>query len=492
MTRKTKIIFINPPQSVREGDHVGLKFPLGFLYMAGTLEEDGFAVRIVDSPVYWEQRSPGDEPGLVKVGLPPGEILRQVEEFQPDIVGVSCAYTSLESDSFEIIDRIKERWPDKLLVVGGAHASANPAHVLRNPHINLVAIGEGEYIIREIARRVEAGVPWTDVKGTARMAAGRFQANPRQEYIEDLDALRPAWHLLDMERYFRHPDNAYATMRPRSVDIISSRGCPGRCVFCSIHTVWGRKWRARTPANVVDEIEMLCRRYGARQFRFQDDNLTLNKKRIEEICDEIVRRGLDIRWDTPNGVAIWTLDEEILRNMRRAGCYRVTFGVESACGDIQQYIGKIVPLEKLNRIIEFCHRIHLWVCATFIVGFPHETREQVEETARYITQAGINFPFVYAAQPWLGTRMYDDFASHGLLADVVNRASHASHTRYRTLHFSSEELNAVIAGIRRDFFRHKLRAYLNPRRFHHEFLSKIRSWEDLVYVVRMFRSALWS
>ena len=488
--KRIKILFINPPQSANPKDKfTNHKLPLGFLYMAGVLEKNGFEVKILDCPLYYKFKRKINK-DTIRIGLLPKQIKQEIQEFNPDIIGVSCSFTMYEADAFEVIDLIKTNFKDKLIVVGGAHSSANPKFVLRNKKIDLVVIGEGENTILEIAQKYNKNQKLTNIKGTALRTGNKIKINKPREYIQDLDSLKPAWHLIDMQSYFNHPDNSIATMRKNSVDIVSSRGCPGNCVFCSIHTVWGRKWRARTPKNVVDEIEFLCKKYGAKQFRFQDDNLTLNKKRILKICDEIIKRKLDIKWDTPNGVALWALDKEILSKMKKAGCYRVTFGVESGCKNTQKYIGKVINLDYINEMVNFCHKIGLWVCSTFIMGFPNETKEEIEQTRKFILSSKINFPFIYIAQPYQGTRMYEDFKQKGLIKDFA-KLSNIKNTRYNTLYLKSKELNNILADTYKQFYFQKIKSYLNPFIFYSEFFSKIRSFEDLKYTLRMIKAVIF-
>ena len=491
MPTRKKILFIEPSRSApREDTHINIKLPLGFLYMAGVLEKNSFEVKILDCPLYCRVRRKTSDT-TVRIGHTPKQLVDIIKNHEPDIVGVSCAYTMYESDSFEVINTIKSKFKDVLLVVGGAHSSANPEYVLRNKNIDIVVIGEGEETMLEIAKRYSAGGALDNINGTAVMAGNAMKINEPRAYIEDLDVLKPAWHLIDLQTYFNHPDNSFATMRRNAVDIITSRGCPGNCVFCSIHTVWGRKWRGRTPLNVVDELEMLQKKYGAKQFRFQDDNLTLSKDRIIAVCNEIVRRKLDIKWDTPNGIAIWTLNEDVLLKMKQAGCYRITFGIESGCKKTQKYVGKVVNLDRINRIIDYCHKIGLWVCATFIIGFPEETREDIHETEDYILSSKINFPFIYSAQPLQGTRMYTDFKKHNLIKNDFIDFSQMGDTKYDTLHMKAAELNQIRQRLYKKFYMRKTVSYLNPERAYREFLSKIRSIEDLKYVLRMAKAVLF-
>jgi anaerobic magnesium-protoporphyrin IX monomethyl ester cyclase len=246
---KAKVLFINPPQSISSNlKYNNVKFPLGFLYMGGVLERNGFQVKILDCPIYYKKRRAIND-NTVKIGTSPEEIGEFIKEYMPDIVGISCSYTAYKSDSFETIDLVKriskETGRNILIVIGGAHTSANPEYVLRNKNIDIAVIGEGEETILEIAKKYKEG-KWSKIKGIAFRKNSRIKINPPRERIKDLDQIKAAWHLIDMNLYFVHPDNSLVTMRSPSVDIVTSRGCPGDCVFCSIRTVWGRKWIGRS------------------------------------------------------------------------------------------------------------------------------------------------------------------------------------------------------------------------------------------------------
>jgi molybdenum cofactor biosynthesis enzyme MoaA len=253
------------------------------------------------------------------------------------------------------------------------------------------------------------------------------------------------------------------------------------CAFCSVQTIWGRKWRAMSANNVVDQIEYLYKK-GVKHFRINDDNLTIDKKRIIAICDEIIKRKINIKWDTPSGVAMWALDEEVLTAMKKSGYYRITFGIESGSYDTLKYIGKNIDLDKARNIIATSHKLGLWTASFFIIGFPYETREDIQKTEDFIVNCGVNFPFVFIAQPYAGTKMYEDFKKIGCDVEAL---SNSTVSKYNTVNFKAEELNEFRKQIYIKFYKKKIWSYCNPITFYKEFLSKIRSLEDLKYTTKM-------
>lgn len=495
---RTKIMFVNPPQTNNINiKYNNIKFPLGFLYMGGILEKNGFQVKILDCPIYYKKRRKINSE-TVKIGLFPEDIEREIKNFRPDIVGVSCAYTAFESDSLETISLVKkiskEIKKEILVVVGGAHTSANPSYVLRNKEIDIAVIGEAEETLLEIANIYkQKDLLEEDLKkinGIGFRYKNKIKINLPRKRVTNLDNLNAAWHLIDMNLYFNHPDNSLVTLRSPSVDIMTSRGCPGNCVFCSIRTVWGRIWIGRSAKNVVDELEMLNKKYGARHFRIFDDNLTLDRNRILGICNEIIKRKLDIRWDTPNGVAFWTLDEDVLRKMKNAGCYRITFGIESCSKNTQKYIKKIADLQKIDHLINLCHKIGIWICATFIIGFPYETSKELEMTTNYIIHSRVNFAFLCIAQPYQGTDLYSDFKKESLIKEFQSDST-VLKSKYNTKYFTSDELNKIRVSTLRKFYVNRTISYLNPFILYRELLSKIRSFEDLKYITKNINNLMF-
>ena len=177
--------------------------------------------------------------------------------------------------------------------------------------------------------------------------------------------------------------------------------------------------------------------------------------------------------------------------MRAAGCYRLTFGIESGSPRTQKYIGKIVPEDKIRRLVRCCHRNRIWACGTFIIGFPDETLSDIRESERMILTCGINFAFIYIAQPLPGTRMIEDFRRLHLM-DAQRFGSMLGHSEYDTLHFKAPEINALLRDLYRKFYRRKALSYLNPLTLWREILCKLRTPEEWRYFLRMLANVLFS
>ena len=274
-------------------------------------------------------------------------------------------------------------------------------------------------------------------------------------------------------------------MRHPYTSIITSRGCPGVCVYCSIHSIWGHRWRGRSAKNVVDEIEYLIKEYGIKELRLQDDSASLNKKRMAEICNEIIKRKMDIKWTTPNGIAHWTLDKPLLRKMKKAGCYRITFGIESGNPEMRRWVGKPFSLEQAKELTKYANNLGFWTIATNIIGFPYETREQIEDTIKYAIDSDVDFALFFRLGPRPGTPVYEVFKKEGLLPKderVLYSESVACNTKY----IRGKDLFEIQNQAYSRFFRKRLINFLNPLRI----IRKIHNLEDLNYVLGMAQAGL--
>lgn len=494
LKKKPKTILIFPPSTVYFGDPTipAVTPPLGLAYLAAYLEKYRYPVAILDAVVEGKIRKYKKK---TVYGLSEKEILERIKKFAPDLVGIACMYTAYAGDAHRVAKIVKDYNPKIPVIFGGAHASIFPELILKDKNVDLVVLGEGELTILDLVRHLEAKKPLTELPGTvARIRKKIIRNNPRV-FIEDLDAIPfPAWHLMPMKTYIEAGDSDYAMRRPGMV-IISSRGCPGRCIYCSIHAVWGHTWRGRSSKNVADELEKLHQDYGIREFYFMDDSMGVSKPRLKEICQEIIQRKLDIRWTTPNGIAHWTLDEEVLDRMKAAGCYRITFGIESGNPETRRFIGKPYDLSQAERMIKYANKIGLWTICTNIIGFPDETREQIEDTIKFAIDSDTDLAIFYLLCPHPGTKAYEIFKEKGLVnfdyvfepkrgfksEDFAEIGRALAGRGVRTKYFSEEELREILTKAYRRFVLARCKSFLKPRRI----IQKIHSQEDLFYVSRI-------
>lgn len=306
-----------------------------------------------------------------------------------DCIGVSAMFTNHKDRANTFIGFIKENFPNIHLIVGGAHASTFPEEMAE--FADAVVIGEGEEVICDIVENRRKGII-------------------RAERIRDLDKLpMPAWDLMqkDLVEINRLSSKSPFLMRKPLAHIITSRGCPNACTFCAVKVAWGRQWIARSAKAVVDEIEYLYK-LGYREIHFNDDNCSINKERMYDICNLILAKGISIRIACPTGIHIGTLDKDLLRVMKRAGFYRLCFGIETGNPQMQIKIKKNIDLDKARRVIKDANDLGYWTAATFIFGFPGETPEQVKDTIDFAKTSGLDFPIFYNLIPQPKTEIYDE------------------------------------------------------------------------------------
>lgn len=495
-----KILLMNHPMTVYKPDltRPGVVPPLGLAYIASYLEANGdFKIKILDVIAEGARKPPYKDDNAIRYGLADDEISSRITLEDPDVVGISCMYTAYAHDAHRIGAVAKNVNPNIVTVMGGAHVSINPEMDIRDKNIDVAVVGEGEVTFLELVEKLESEKDTTSIRGTTVRVGEKIVRNEPRPYIDNLDSVPfPARHLLPMDFYFRAVAKSPFLMRKPATGMISSRGCPGNCAFCSIHSVWGHSWRGRSASNVVDEIEFLIDKYHIREVHFGDDNVAASRKRMEGICDEIIRRRLDIKWTTPNGISHWTLDQNLLKKMKKSGCYRLTFGIESGNIKTREFIGwkKSFDLGQAKEIIRYSNKIGLWTISTFILGFPYENAESINDTINFAIKSDVDFAAFYLLMPFPGTKVYDVFRKEGLVDFDVTISSekptiqqlselgaalaqNGSNTKY----FNRKQLREYLSLAYTTFVKARYKSFLNPLRL----LRKIRSIEDISYMLKI-------
>jgi anaerobic magnesium-protoporphyrin IX monomethyl ester cyclase len=472
-----RVCLINPPRiQPKAWGKPNVFPPIGLAYVAAVLEK-AHEVCIIDAPTEgWKNLQDLDR-ATYRVGLNNTEIADKVKRWSPDVVVIEIPFSGWAKTAFEVASTVKGINKDIITVLEGQHPSARPEDCLANPNVDFVVMGEPENAIFELVDALgKEKRNLKKIKGIGFVKNGVPVITSPQPLLEDLDSLPfPARHLLPMEEY-----NAAVKENPLRGEIskpwtimITSRGCPYDCVFCTHHIVWGRKWRGRSPENVVDELEQVIKTYHVKQIDFLDDNMTLDRKRMENICDLIVKRGLRIEWFTPNGVRADTLDEKLLKKMKRSGCKKIRVAPESGVQRVvDQVIKKNLDLRSVERAVVLCKKVGIKVGCFFVIGLIGETKEEIEETIKFaykLRQLGADSFIFSIATPVYGTRLYEQAKRGGFLRDCFSdEALAAAEPLIETPEFTADELRELCARanlVNPTFTRDKiLRAIRNPRK----------------------------
>ena len=468
---------------IRSQEYASIE-PLGLMYLAAYVRQRcACKVRILDLCAKIGLYNPAQEESLESV------LRTELDSHHPDLVGISSMFTLYSRSLHDIAKIIKKIKRDVLIIAGGAHASSFYEEVLEDANIDAVVKGEGEAPLAEIVNSLKAKTDISLIRGLIIKKNGSIMKNEPSPFIKNLDTIpHPARNLVDMDVYLKDRYSCEHAMRSPRAGIASSRGCPFNCIYCAVHSVWERSYRARGPENVADEISYLINTYRVREIAFWDDNMTYHKKRTIAICDEILRRKIDVRWCAPNGVGIMTLDKEMLVKMKKSGCYKLTFGIETGSTNTQKFIRKeYIDFKKAKEIIRFCNKIGIWTHSSFIIGFPYETEDDIMKTIHYAMTSGLDMATFFVACPYPGTELYDIYKKEGLFANLANEHGVGWHSSidkpaYNTKYFTASQLELYRDYATRRMFTHAALSFIHP--FH--VLPKVTGRDEIKYFAKMF------
>ncbi len=414
-----RILLLSPPYVLFPRETKFASPPLGLSYIAALLEKNNYEVKIIDAVVEAYKTVTDYDNGTSVYGMSKNDILNTLDEYQPDVLGISFIFSTLNAVLSELGPLIKEKFPRIKIVLGGTHPTVMADTLIKEPYVDYIIRGEGEFAFLKLLKYLQGNQEIENVNNLTWYENGEVRSNA-QEFIEDIDKLpHPARHLLNMEGYIQIGALQGGTNRgKRATTMITSRGCPAKCVFCSIHSVWGRKFRGHSPEYVLEELQELHEKYKINHIVFEDDNITLNKKRVESIFQGMIDKEFNFTWDAPNGIALWTLDENLLTLCRKSGCYLVSLAIES--GDphtLKNLINKPLKLEKVEPIVNKCRELGIRTIGFFVIGLPGETMEAMQRSLDYAVELKLDFLGIMIATPYPGTRLYDICQKNGYLPD---------------------------------------------------------------------------
>jgi anaerobic magnesium-protoporphyrin IX monomethyl ester cyclase len=340
--------------------------PLGLLYLASYLRQHHpeIDVRIVDLFVDYPE---------------PSEAAARIAAYQPDLVGIG-SFNVDGSVAHQVAHLTRQALPRVPIVFGGPYASCSWRSILRDPNVDAAAIGEGEETFLDLVRALNAGTDLAKVAGLAvRGADGQAVQTPERAFIQDLDAIpMPAWDLVKFADYDFSFANQYLFVERRNAVVFTSRGCPYRCSYC--HHVQGKKFRSRSPENVIAELRILRDRYGVRDVLVQDDIFNFDLGRAKTICRAVVAAQLGLNWSFPNGLRGEIIDDELLDLFREMGTIFAAFAIETASEERQKTLGRRSQIGKICETIRECSARGIFTHCFFMIGFDGETREEMEAT----------------------------------------------------------------------------------------------------------------
>jgi len=462
--QKTDILFVAPPFSYGYLDPTSPRCPpLGVASIAAVLEKGGYSVSILDA---------------FSAEMTVEQVIDEVKRVNPTMLGLTgTTVTFLKA--LEIMKAAKEYNPSIVTVYGGPHVTTMPETAIEKPYVDIIAIGEGEYTALELCGSIiRKKMKLSEIKGIHYRENGKVVKNAPRPFIENLDELPiPAYHLLPMDRY-----RPYAVIDPgyKFVTMVSSRGCPYKCVYCTSSVMFGHRWRQMSVERTVKEIKYLYDTYGIRHIYFQDDEFTVNQDRTVKICEWIIENKLDLIWECLTRVNL--IKEHTIDMMAKAGCKSIAFGIEQGYEEGLVRVRKQITLDQAKEAIRVTKKCGILSRASFIIGFPWEGAKEIKKTIRFAKELDADITYINILNPYPGTAIYDEIVQKGLLmGNEMNWDRFNSHTAkpwIRTEYLTEKQL-AYWSG------RAYLELYLRPKFL----IRKIRQTKNMHDLIRNVKGA---
>jgi anaerobic magnesium-protoporphyrin IX monomethyl ester cyclase len=386
-----KILFINPPTINIIGTNLPQALqevedpmpPLGLMYLAAYLEKNtNYDIAILDCPIE---------------GLDYDQLEKRLEQEKPEVIGITTMTFTL-LDVIKTVQIIKRINPKIKVILGGPHIHIYPEETIKIEGVDYLVLGEGERPLKDLLENLGNTEKLYEIKGIVFKDGGKIINTGPREAIKDLDELPfPARHLT--------PYKKYGSMIARGFPVttmFTSRGCPYKCLFCDRPHL-GKAFRGRSANNVVDEIEE-CQKMGIKEIFIYDDTFGVDRQRVLDICDEILKRKLEIAWDVRNRVNV--VDEEILQKMKEAGCSRIHYGVEAGTQKILDVLRKGITLDQARKAFALTKKVSIQTLAYFMIGSPTETRKDILETIKFMKKLNPDYVHIGITTPFPATDLY--------------------------------------------------------------------------------------
>ena len=432
-----QIAFIRP--SAQANAYIN-NVPLNYVHLSAYLRGNGHVAGILD---------------LVLKGMTTDHVDKYIRSRDVRVAGIGCM-TCEFPDAVAEARRLKQVHPGIKIVFGGAHASGDPEECLKSGVVDYVIAGEGEIALASLLTQLEAARSTDGIPGVWSIRDGRVNENVPASVPPMEELPPPAFDLLDMDAYFRLDSPWHFPKSPRAVQFVSSRGCPYHCSYC--HTIHGKRYRGLSPPKVVDQMEALVRAHGVGEFMMVDDIFNFDLDRAKEICRQIIDRRLEVHLQFPNGVRGDRFDEELVALMKEAGTHYMAIAIETVSEKYQRLIRKNLKIQPSLETIHWARKYDIEVCGFFMIGFPGETREEVNRTVDFAVTAPLDTIFISLVSPFKGTVLRNDMLD-GRFGTMDTEGLEALDQLFPTIHNESLPLDELKAIQRQAYWRF----YTRPR-----------------------------
>jgi anaerobic magnesium-protoporphyrin IX monomethyl ester cyclase len=462
------IIFINPPLTLKErfgkfAPAGNVMPPLGLCYLAAACREKGLKTDIIDAPAK---------------GMDLIETKKVVLNKNPAFVGITATSLSI-INAAKVAESIKREAKDIVTIIGGPHISAVPeATLARYKEFDFGVIGEGELTVVDLINTLKSNGNVERIHGIAYQKNGVFCRTNKRENIEALDDLSlPAWDLLPDYPHPYKPLELALSNKPQG-SIITSRGCPHSCSYCP-KSVFGKGIRKHSVARILEMIREQYYKYNVRDLEIYDDVLILSRDRITEICRRLIDEKMDLVWSCNS--TIGSVDEATLRLMKKAGCWKIAFGIESGDRGILKLMSKNLDLDKAKNVLRVSKRAGLINRGYFIIGFPTETRESIRKTINFAKKSDLDMVQFNLFTPLPGSPVYDTISQYGIFEDSWEKMNFVNPV-FAPEGFNKETLEKITQNAYREF-------YLRPKIFL-SFLKRIKNVSSFYNLIKNFMTFL--
>lgn len=455
-----KVVLINPfPDNALGVNEATIEPPLGLGYIATALENSNCEVQIIDANV---------------LGIRASIVADLIDRIKPDMVGISTNIVTCRS-SFNLIQLLRNRFKKIQIILGGPYPTSLPQYNLQNSDVDAVVIGEGEQTVKEIAENIKRdNPPYKDVAGVAFRKDGRIIINKPRKLIENINEIDfPNYHLFpDIRKYKSR------SRRTPVASIITSRGCPYQCVYCN-KGVFGSRIRMRSAENVIAEIDYLVKEYKVCQIDILDDNFTENIGRTERILDLLIKKEYNLAINIQNGVRADRLPQSLIKKMKKAGVFKLGFGVESGDESILKLIKKNLNLEQVIQATCWAKKEGILVYGNFMIGLPGDTPKSMDKTIDFSIKMNPDIANYMITIPFPGTELYKWVSEKGrFLIDTFSGADAGFYGRQVFFEMGKTTSELVLAYYKKAY--HKF--YFRLEKIY-DLLRNVKSYSELKWIL---------